>query len=340
MPKSEKQKAKILYILRLLKERSDEEHPVTTQEIIDYLGKQDILAERKTVYADIEVLRDFGYDIILNKSKANGGYYLAEREFELPELKLLVDLVQSAKFITAKKSREFIRKLEGLASEQEARQLQRQVYVANRVKTENESIYYLVDDIHRAISENRMIAFQYVEMTVDKRERLKKGGGQYQASPWALTWNDDCYYLIAYDHEAEMIKHYRVDRMHAIELLSDGRKGQEAFGAFDLAAYCRKTFRMFAGPEENVTLRFHENYSGVVFDRFGRDIQIHKKEDGTFTICVPIMVSNQFFGWLAGLGTGVQIEAPAPIAEQYREYLRQILQKYEDIPQKSACQCG
>lgn len=328
MPKSEQQKVKILYILKLLKEKSDEEHPIPTQEIIDYLGKQDIQAERKTIYSDIEALRDFGYDIVLNRAKTNGGYYLAHREFELPELKLLVDLVQSSKFITLKKSREFIKKLEGMTSEQEARQLQRQVYVANRVKTENESIYYLVDEIHRAINANRMIAFQYVEMTVDKTERFKKGGKKYQVSPWALTWNDDCYYLIAYDHEAGIIKHYRVDRMHSITMLSQERKGQEEFRAFDLASYCQKTFRMFAGVEEKVTLRFDESYSGVAFDRFGKEIQIHKKADGTFTLCVPIMVSNQFFGWLAGLGTGVHIVSPAHVAGQYKEYLGKIREEY------------
>ncbi|MCM1105022.1 MAG: transcriptional regulator [Clostridium sp.] len=329
MPKSEQQKAKILYLLKLLKERSDETHPVTTQEIITYLAEQDICVERKTIYADIEVLRDFGYDIILNRAKKGGGYYLAEREFELPELKLLVDLVQSSKFITLKKSREFIKKLEGFASVYEARQLQRQVFVANRVKTENESIYYLVDDIYRAIDCGRMIAFQYMEMTPDKKERLRRGGKTYEVSPWALTWNDDCYYLIAYDDEADKIKHYRVDRMHRIRLLDDERKGQEAYRAFDPAAYCKKTFRMFAGTEEFVTLCFDEAYSGVVFDRFGKDVMLRRQPDGHFTISVPIMVSNQFFGWLAGLGTGVRVEAPAHVAEEYRAFLGRILTQYE-----------
>ncbi len=329
MPKSEQQKAKILYLLKLLKERSDEAHPVTTQEMIAYLAAQDICVERKTIYADIEVLRDFGYDIILNRAKKGGGYYLAEREFELPELKLLVDLVQSSKFITLKKSREFIKKLEGFASVHEARQLQRQVFVANRVKTENESIYYLVDEIYRAIDAGCMIAFQYTEITADKKERLRRGGKTYEVSPWALTWNDDCYYLIAYDHAVDIIKHYRVERMHRITLLHEERRGQEAFRAFDPAAYCKKTFRMFAGPEEFVTLCFDEAYSGVVFDRFGKDVPLHKKADGRFTIHVPIMVSNQFFGWLAGLGTGVCLEAPAHVTKEYQVYLKRILEKYE-----------
>ena len=328
MPKSEQQKAKILYLLRLLKERSDEAHPVTTQEMIAYLAAQDICVERKTIYSDIEVLREFGFDIILNRAKKGGGYYLAEREFELPELKLLVDLVQSSKFITLKKSREFIKKLEGLASVHEARQLQRQVFVANRVKTENESIYYLVDEIYRAIDAGCMIAFQYIEVTADKKERLRRGGKTYEVSPWALTWNDDCYYLIAYDHEAGIIKHYRVDRMHKITLLAGERRGQEAFRAFDPAAYCKKTFRMFAGPEEFVTLCFDESYSGVVFDRFGKDVLLRRQPGGRFTISVPIMVSNQFYGWLAGLGTGVRVEAPAHVADAYRAYLERILLQY------------
>lgn len=328
MAKSVNQKQKILYLLQYLERKTDEAHPATTKELIDYLAAQEISVERKTIYADIETLIRFGYDIEYIKSRTEGGYYLASRKFELPELKLLVDLVQSSKFITSKKSREFIKKLESLASEHEARQLQRQVFVANRVKTDNESIYYLVDEIHRAIGEQKMISFQYVELTVDKTLRFKRGGKRYRISPWALTWNDDCYYMIGYDHGTERIKHYRVDRMQDIRMEKEARLGAEAFEAFDLAAYCRKTFHMFAGPEEDVLLSFDDSYSGVVFDRFGKDIQLHKKEDGTFTVRVEIMVSNQFFGWLAGLGTGVRIVSPVSVKEQYQTYLRSILMKY------------
>ena len=329
MAKSGSQKLKILYLLKYLEEKTDEQHPASTKELIEYLAAQDIAAERKTIYADIESLIQFGYDIEYVKSK-NGGYYMASRTFELPELKLLVDLVQSAKFITGKKSREFIKKLESFTSEQEARQLQRQVYVANRVKTDNENIYYLVDEIHRAIGSGRMISFQYMEMTVDKTAQFKKNGKPYRVSPWALTWNDDCYYMIGYDHEAAGIRHYRVDRMHGIRLENEKRQGAEAFQAFDLAAYCNKTFHMFAGPEEAVTLSFRDSYSGVVCDRFGKDIQIHKKGDGTFTVRVPVMISNQFFGWLAGLGEGVRIVNPPPVREAYLSYLQTIVGAYAE----------
>lgn len=330
MAKSAKQKLKILYLLQYLEKKTDEAHPASTKELIEYLAAQGISVERKTVYADIDSLVQFGYDIEYVKSRQNGGYYLASRTFELPELKLLVDLVQSSKFITTKKSREFIKKLESLAGEPEAVQLQRQVFVANRVKTDNESIYYLVDEIHRAIGMRKMISFQYVVITVDKQEKFKRDGKRYRISPWALTWNDDCYYLIGYDHEAGGIRHYRVDRMHAIKTEKEDRQGAEEFKAFDLAAYCQKTFHMFAGPEETVLLEFADDYSGVVFDRFGRNIQLHKKENGTFTIHVNVMISNQFFGWLAGLGTGVRIVSPVSVRNQYREYLNQILSFYKD----------
>lgn len=328
MARSVNQKQKILFLLQYLEKKTDEEHPATTKELIDYLAMQQISVERKTIYADIETLIRFGYDIEYVKSKTDGGYYLASRKFELPELKLLVDLVQSSKFITSKKSREFIKKLESLTSENEARQLQRQVFVANRVKTDNENIYYLVDEIHRAISAQKMISFQYVEMTVDKKLCFKRDGRRYVISPWALTWNDDCYYMIGYDHQAERIKHYRVDRMQDIRMEKTDRLGKEAFAAFDLAAYCRKTFHMFAGPEEAVMLSFDDQYSGVVFDRFGKDIQLHRKEDGTFTVRVEVMISNQFFGWLAGLGTGVKILGPESVRGQYQEFLKSILQNY------------
>lgn len=328
MARSANQKQKILFLLQYLEKKTDEEHPATTKQLIDYLAMHQISVERKTIYADMETLIEFGYDIVYVKSRTGGGYYLASRKFELPELKLLVDLVQSSKFITSKKSREFIKKLESLASEHEARQLQRQVFVANRVKTDNENIYYLVDEIHRAIGAQKMISFQYVEMTVDKKLCFKRGGKRYVISPWALTWNDDCYYMIGYDHMAELIKHYRVDRMHDIRMERAERLGEQAFAAFDLAAYCRKTFHMFAGPEEAVVLSFDDNYSSVVFDRFGKEIQLHKKEDGTFTIRVEVMISHQFFGWLAGLGTGVKIVGPLSVRDQYREFLKEILENY------------
>lgn len=175
------------------------------------LARWDISAERKSIYDDIARLMDFGYDIVHVKNKAGSGYYMGSREFELPELKLLVDVVQASRFITQRKSRELIQKLEQFVSAKEATQLQRQVYVAGRVKTENESIYYNVDFIHRAIQENRQISFQYMEWTLDRRLVPVESGERYVISPWARP-GDENYYLIGYDAAADQLKHYRVDK--------------------------------------------------------------------------------------------------------------------------------
>lgn len=328
MAKLQNQKIKILYLMRAFRERSDEQHPLTVADLIAELGRYDIHAERKSIYADIETLRIFGMDIILRKD-APAGYYLASREFELAELKLLVDAVQASKFITAKKSDELIHKLEGLASHYEAFQLQRQVYVANRIKTMNESIYYNVDKIHSAISENVKIRFQYFEWAVPKEMRLRKNGAFYCISPWALTWDDENYYLLGFDEEAEIVKHYRVDKMLGIEMTAEARTGGEYFKNFDTAVFSKKIFGMFGGNEQDVKIRFENRLIGVVLDRFGKDLSVRPVDKDHFDIRVRIVVSHPFFGWLSGLGAGVKILSPESVAEEYREFLRGILTQYE-----------
>ena len=213
MPRSSFQKLKIIYIMEYLLKNSDEEHAVTTSQIIAYLKSHDITAERKTIYSDIEALRDFGLDIIQVSEGNNHGYYVASRDFELPELKLLVDSVQSSKFITHKKTLSLIKKIEKLASIHSAQLLNRQVFVKNRIKTMNESIYYNVDEIHNGISSNRKIRFPYFEYNVAKERVYRHGGAYYVVSPFAMTWDDENYYMVAFDSAAGIIKHYRVDKM-------------------------------------------------------------------------------------------------------------------------------
>ncbi|MDE5866582.1 MAG: WYL domain-containing protein, partial [Lachnospiraceae bacterium] len=279
MPKSSNQKLKLLYIIKILSEQTDEEHCISTQQLIEELAKYDIKAERKSIYDDINQLIDFGYDIILIKSRVNGGYYMAGREFELAELKLLVEVVQSSKFITLKKSKELIAKIEKLASKPEAKQLQRQVYVANRIKTANESIYYIVDDIHRAIQNNEQISFQYLEWNLEKKLMPRREGKLYRVSPWALTCKDENYYLIAHDNEEDKIKHFRVDKMGSIKALSNvKREGSALFERFDIADYANKTFSMYGGKEESVTLQLENHLIGVVMDRFGQDVSIRERD--------------------------------------------------------------
>ena len=328
MPKTEKQKLKLLYIMQLLTEKTDENHMVTTQDIIQYLEANDIAAERKSIYSDIDLLVEYGMDIIKVKERSNA-YYLASRQFELAELKLLVDSVQSSKFITTKKSRELIGKLETLCSKNEAKQLHRQVVVTNRNKTVNENIYYNVDMIYNAIEENVKVCFQYFEWSVNKEMRLRRGGKFYEVSPWLLTWDDENYYLIAFDSDSGIIKHYRVDKMLKIRLSVENREGEEAFKNFDIASYSRKTFGMFAGEEETVTLCCKKELTGVIIDRFGKDVTMRPKDETYILVRVNVAVSRQFFGWLAGLGASVKVETPESIATEYQEYLKEILKQYQ-----------
>lgn len=327
MAKSEKQKLKLLYIMQFLLERTDEEHAVTTQDIIDHLARNGITAERKSIYTDIDALTDYGMDIIKVKERP-GGYYLASRQFELAELKLLVDAVQASKFITSKKSSELIKKLETLCSGAQARQLHRHVAVTNRNKAVNENIYYNVDMIYNAIRENAKIRFQYFDWNVNKEMELRRDGNYYIVSPWLLTWDDENYYLIAYDDRSSMIRHYRVDKMLYIALMDEPREGKSQFDGFDIADYSKKTFAMFAGKEETVTLCCDSSLTGVIIDRFGKEVAMRTKDETHILVRIHVAVSRQFFGWLTGLGAAVKMEGPGNVVQEYQKYLEEILQGY------------
>ncbi len=326
MAKSPRQKMKLLFLLQMLAENTDEHHVLTTQEMIERLEANDIHAERKSIYDDIRTLQDFGYDIVQNASRSGGGYFLAGREFELPELKLLVDAVQSSRFITTKKSRELIRKLEHMASRHDAGKLQRQVYVAGRIKTENESIYYSIDAIHRAIQENRQIRFPYLEWTLQKELKPRPGRETYQVSPWALIWREENYYLVAFDSASSMMKHYRVDKIGTVEILDLTREGHEWAERIDLAAYADRIFGMYGGREEVVTLRFPNRLIGVVIDRFGKEVDMMPAETGFFKCRTKIAVSGQFFGWITGIGKEAVIVSPSIVKEAYQNWLKEILE--------------
>lgn len=327
MPKSYGQKLKILYLAQLLLERSDEAHPLTTKEMIDHLEAQGIHAERKSIYDDMNALQNFGMDIISIREKP-GGYYLASRRFELAELKLLVDAVQASRFVTTKKSRELISKLETLTSRSEAGQLHRQVVVAERGKSSNEQIYYNVDEIYAAMAADCTIRFQYFEWSVQKQMVPRKNGAYYEVSPWLLTWEDENYYLIAYDSTAEILKYYRVDKMMHLTVCETPREGQAAFDALDIAGFAKKTFGMFAGDETTVVLQCDTSLTGVMIDRFGLGVAMRPVDDGQIRVRANVAVSRQFFGWLTGLGSGVQIVSPPEIRTQYQQYLQDILERY------------
>lgn len=324
MAKSAGQKLKLLYIIKLLTETTDEKHPASTADIIAYLEANGIHSERKSIYDDIAKLIDFGYDIIQVHSRLGGGYYMAGRDFELAELKLLVDAVQSSRFITTKKSRALIKKLELLAGKHDAGKLQRQVYVAGRIKTENESIYYSIDRIHQAIQENRQISFRYMEWNL-KKELVPRSNEQKQVSPWALIWKEENYYLAAFDSVDGIMKHYRVDKMGMVELLQKQREGLELFSKMDPAVYSNQTFGMFGGDYETVTLQFPNRLIGVILDRFGKEADIRPMTDRVFRVRVKVAVSGQFFGWLSGIGREAVIVSPEKVRDDYRKWLMDIV---------------
>ncbi len=327
MAKSSNQKLKLLYLLRYLMQHSDEAHPVSMAQIIEELARNGISAERKSVYDDVEALRLFGVDIVQLKGK-NGGYYIGERDFELPELKLLVDSVQSSKFITQDKTHKLIKKIESLASLYDGQLLQRQVFVTNRVKSMNESIYYAVDVISDAITQNKKIRYQYFEYTVDKEKKLRHDGAFYEVSPFALIWDDENYYMLAWDSAAEIMKHYRVDKMQKVSLTDEEREGLAEFEKTDMSAYTKTVFGMFGGEEQKVKLRFSNHLVGAVLDRFGRDTIIIKDGDEHFTVTVNVVVSPQFFGWVFGFGKDVEILSPEDVRTEMKKQAEEICKNY------------
>ena len=329
MARSSHQKEKILALRELLLQYSDEEHPLSAARIIGLLAQRGIEAERKSVYADIEALRESGMDIVRSGEGRGSGYFVASRRFELAELKLLVDSVQSSKFITAKKTLALIRKLEGLTSVHEARSLSRQIYVTGRVKTMNESIYYNVDELHRAIAEDRQIRFRYFEYTARKKRQYRREGKFYQVSPFALIWESENYYLLAYDDESGILKHYRVDKMTDICLTEEPRQGRRLFAAQDMSSYTRKVFGMFSGQEAQVKLRFGNALAGPVLDRLGTDAMLIPDGPEHFTVRADVVVSRQFYAWVCGFGDGVQILSPQWAAEGYARHIAAIAALYE-----------
>ena len=320
MAKSSNQKTKLLHLSRILLTQTDEDHPITVAQMIAELARYDIKAERKSIYDDLEALTQFGLDVQCRKGKSPG-WFIGERDFQLPELKLLMDAAQSSRFITQKKSDALLRKLEGLASVHQARKLQRQVYVSGRIKQMTESIYYNVDKLHAALAEQKAITFRYFEYDIDRQKKFRRDGRRYTVSPYGLIWNSENYYLVAFDHTNRELRHYRVDKMTEIVVTGLEREGKDLYPDFQLAAYGEKHFGMYRGKEITVTLRGERHMAGVVFDRFGQDVILVPDGPDHFTVTLPLVMSPQFFGWLFGLEGGLTLTGPKEAVEEYRKRL-------------------
>lgn len=328
MPKGTNQKFKLYRLAQIMLEKTDDEHYITMPEILSALEAYGVTADRKSIYNDLRDLEVLGIEVEGEPVGNRYHYHVLNRPFELPELKLLVDAIQSSKFITERKTNALIKKLEQLVSQYEAVKLQRQVYVSGRIKTMNESIYYTVDAIHNAISENKKIRFQYYQWNVKKEMELRHGGAFYHISPWGLSWDDENYYLVGYDSEADTLKHYRVDKMLHIEMSEEKREGQEHFKKLDMADYAKKSFGMFGGKEQKVKLLVQNELAGVIIDRFGKDIMMILKDEKHFTVNVDVRVSNQFLGWVFSLGNGVKIISPDEVVEQMKREVERLREQY------------
>ena len=323
MSRGSNQKFKFTYLMEIMLEKTDDDHALTMSQIMDELERYDVTAERKSIYADFaDMTERFGIEIIKEQRGRETYYHVGSREFELAEVKLLVDAIQSSKFITQTKSRELITKLKKFVSEYQGKTLQRQVFIDDRVKTMNESVFYNVDEVYNAINTNKKIRFKYYKWDINKKLVPKKNGDWFVLSPWGLTWMDENYYMIAYDDWDCNVKSYRIDKMMRITITDEERTGNDAFKAYDMAKLSKSTFGMYGGPKKRVTIQFENSMCGVFLDRFGKDdISFRPVNDGWSEFSVEVNVSQHFFGWLFGLGTKVKLVGPEEVVDQLKEYV-------------------
>lgn len=329
MSKKSNQKLKLLYLAKILREKTDDDHGLSLKEIIDELDKYGIAAERKSLYDDFESLREFGIDVEKDGDGSKTRYYIAERDFELPELKILVDSVQTSKFISKAKSEKLIKKIESLASDNQAKELNRQVYVQNRVKSQNELALHTIDRLHTAINENRKVSFKYFDWNEKKEKEYRHNGKIYRISPWALIESEDKYYVISYDDETKGEKTFRIDKMDKMEILDEKREGMNIFQNVDIAQYETRAFGMYSGNLEKVTLEVKKEALPFIIDRFGLDIIIIPKGDNICHVVVNVFVSPVFLTWVMNFGERVKILSPLSAKEKLIAIAKEALRNYE-----------
>ena len=313
-------KTRILLILDLLKKKTDESHALKASDLLESIQNEGLKCDRKTLYDDIRSLTDAGFDII---HEQGGGYKLLSGEFEDAELRLLADAVYSSKFISAGKTRILAEKLKNQTSIYMASSMIRNIYSSD-TKTPNEEVLYNVDTLSRAIQNEKNVEFEYLVWGKDKK-LVTKGKKKRILSPWALIWQDQNYYLLAYDPEAGKMKHFRVDKMRHVLETQESRQGEDEYRKIDVSSYIEETFSMYGGKQETIILDFPEELIGIAYDRFGTDITQRKGEAGRIIVRTKCYVSNQFYGWLTGLGPDVKLAGPDTAVSEYKEYLNNLL---------------
>lgn len=330
MTTSNAQKLKLLYLMDFLQKETDPDHGLTMTQLIEKLGERGISAERKSLYKDIEALISFGMDI-RKYQRQPVEYALAERDFELSELMLLVDAVQSSRFLSDGKSKALVRSIRAMASTKERSALNKQVHVHGRPRVQTESDFNTVDKIQETMACRRKISFQYFMYGTAKQKIARKAGAAHVGTPISLTYSDGNYYLVAYSDADQEIRRYRVDRMDKVQTLDEKAERNEIIRAYDADDVGKCAFGMYDGERTQVTLHVQENVMNVIIDRFGRDVTSKPTDDGAAAIVTAhVMVSPVFFGWLVQMGPSVRIDAPASTREQYLAFLDSIKQAYED----------
>ena len=325
MARGANQKLKLLYLKQFFEEMTDEEHPATMPQILEYLKANDVDAECKSIYTDLDALADFGMDV--RKDEYGKSYQWYDRDFELPEVKLIIDSVASSKFLSEKKSDALIKKLGKLVSEYQRKELRRQVRVMGRAKSMNNSVLINIDAIHAAIAANTTVKFKYFHYDLKLERNYSRKGKEFEASPWALLYDNDNYYLLAYNYGE--FRTYRVDRMVNVEQGTKEREGREEFEKMDMPAYSKATFGMFNGEQEKVTMVFHNKMLDAVIDQFGKDVWLSKVDDEHFKVTVSVAVSPQFFAWVFGLEDYVTITGPDNVVKQMKDMLGKVSKRYE-----------
>lgn len=319
------EKSKLLYILKYLWLQTDDEHPAATADIVAGVFEYGVTVNRHSIPAIVAQLQEFGIDVIDTKGSPNR-YFIGERNLELPEVKLLIDAVQSSRFISAKKSDELVDKLNMMVSFHQAEGLNRHLYVEGRVKADNKSLYYTVDRIHEAINNGTKIKFQYIEYTASKKKVHKHNGYVYVFSPYAVLWHNDCYYVLGYSEKHKAITKFRVDRIDKTE--STELQSVKKPKGFDPVVYLKNIFSMYDGEMQNIRLKCNKDMMKVIIDRFGKDVSTVPCEDGCFMADVKISVSPTFFGWLFGFGNKICIISPQNIIDDYTAAAKKILDTY------------
>ena len=326
MPKSENQKQKILFVMDYLQKHSHKDNPINTTELIRMLKQENISADRKSIYSDIQALIEFGLDIVSLPGKKGGYYIAAPKDFQMSELKLLIDAVLSSRYLTEKKSRELIKKLCDLCgTDKEAELVSRNLLVSGRVKSMNESIYYNIDVIQEAISKNQQITFRYFDWDMKAQRNYREK--EYLASPYGLCQDNENCYLLGYS-ERHGITSYRVDRMDAIQLTGEKRIPCPELTGKALIDHANQLFQMFAGDSVNVKMRFHKSLLNVVIDRFGKDIMLIPENEEYFNFTVKIAVSPMFLSWVIGFGNKATVLYPPQVVQQCKQLCEETLSQY------------